>query len=367
MSADLDEAPALNKGRLVARTLAGSWRAQPEAASLSAKELDEIAPLLLGSGSGALAWRRVQHSHLRDTQSAGKLKAAYYLHTLQAATHQNRIRDVISRLHSAGIESLLGKGWSVARSYPEIGLRPYGDIDLYVRAEQYKNARAVLFGPNSRHHPVDLHSGFGGLGEQRAGELYRRSRLVNLADIEVRLFGPEDHLRLLCMHLLKHGGWRPLWLCDVGLILESVPRDFDWDYCLRGNRRRSDAMVYVLMLAHGLLGAGLGQAAEMATNGRPPGWLVPAVLRQWGEPSGYLPDLINTYRENPTQILRVILDRWPDPVSSTFLLGGYFNGMPRLPYQIGWFVARSISFLIRRLSSPRLTIERLTQRGPRVN
>jgi len=29
-----------------------------------------------------------------------------------------------------GVEPILGKGWAIARLYPERGMRPYGDIDL---------------------------------------------------------------------------------------------------------------------------------------------------------------------------------------------------------------------------------------------
>ena len=49
----------------------------------------------------------------------------------------------------------------------------------------------------------------------------------------------EDQLRQLCLHLLRHGACRPLWLCDVAVMLESLPGDFDWDRCLGGDRDES--------------------------------------------------------------------------------------------------------------------------------
>jgi hypothetical protein len=50
---------------------------------------------------------------------------------------------------------------------------------------------------------------------------------VELNGAKIRILGAEDHLRLLCLHLLKHGAWRPLWLCDVAAALESRPSSFD--------------------------------------------------------------------------------------------------------------------------------------------
>ena len=61
---------------------------------------------------------------------------------------------------------------------------------------------------------VDLHRGldrqrdgqaFSLLDDRRLEELYERSELVALGDVDVRILGPEDHLRLICLHMLAHG------------------------------------------------------------------------------------------------------------------------------------------------------------------
>ena len=76
-------------GELVAATLAGSWHQQPGEPSLSSADLLRITPLLLQSGAGALAWRRVRNSHLQATPAAAELQQAYRLHALQAARHES--------------------------------------------------------------------------------------------------------------------------------------------------------------------------------------------------------------------------------------------------------------------------------------
>ena len=214
-------------GILVANLLSGSWRQQPREPTLTPKELANIAPLLLQSGAGALAWRLIRNSPLAATPSGNELQQAYRLHALQAAVHETNIRQVVTLLRAAGVEPLLVKGWAIARSYPETGLRPYGDIDLCVRLGDYAIASETLRAAGDRY-PVDLHEGTRLLDYHDWNELFSRSQLVPLDQMSVRVLTPEDHLRILCFHLLRHGVERPLGLCDIAVALESQPVDFDW-------------------------------------------------------------------------------------------------------------------------------------------
>ena len=197
---------------------------------------------------------------------------------------------MITRLRSAGVEPLLVKGWAVARLYPERGLRPYGDIDLCVRPEQYAVAAAALAAPAAEPVAVDLHKGFAQLHRPSTDDVYRRSQLVRLGDVDVRILGPEDHLRYMCIHMLQHGLHRALWLCDVAVVLESLPEDFDWEYLLWGDRRRAAWVASTVRLTHELLGARL-DGIPAAERARPlPRWLLPSVLNQWSKEEHYILD-----------------------------------------------------------------------------
>src|SRR5919204_1182518 len=132
----------MQRGKLLARALTGAWRLSPPPLSLSARELAEITPLLLRSGGAGVVWWQARHTHLRTSSAAAQLRDAYRLHTLQAALHERELLQVIPALQAAGVDPLLAKGWAVARFYPAQGLRPYGDLDLYVRPEQYAVAAA---------------------------------------------------------------------------------------------------------------------------------------------------------------------------------------------------------------------------------
>jgi hypothetical protein len=328
-------------GQIIAQILAAEWR---PTLSLSADELAIAAPLLLNSGGGAWGWRQIRQTDLKDTPAAHELHQAYRMHALHVAIKEREIVQIFTHLRSHGLEPLMGKGWVIARQYPEPGLRPFGDVDLYVRREEYNDFRAAL--QIAHHGEVDLHNGAAELDDRSFEELYAHSQLLRLGTVEVRAFGPEDHLRLLCLHFLREGALRPLWLCDIAVALDNLPPDFDWDYFLSGNERRSDWVICTIGLAHQLLGVkieGLPVAARAATL---PRWLVPVVLEEWGK--GKVTHgrrvMMAAYLKNPSGALKALQERWPNAIAATVGTKGPFNNWPRLPFQIGECVLRTTSF-----------------------
>ena len=337
------------RGKLLARALTGAWRLSPPPLSLSARELAEITPLLLRSWGAGVGWWQARHTHLRTSPAAAQLRDAYRLHTLQAALHERELLQVIPALQAAGVDPLLAKGWAAARFYPAQGLRPYGDLDLYVRPEQYAVAMGALAGPAAQEAVVDLQRGFVDLDDRCPHTLYARSQLVRVGDVTIRIMGPEDHLRLLCLHLLRHGAVRPLWLCDVGAALEARPADFDWAYFLSGDRRRADWVICALGLAHQLLGARWGDAPTAVQAYTLPRWLVPAVIRQWERTMIYpstslaFPSRpLASYLHEPQGILGGLRERWHNPIEATMRRRGRPKNLPRLPYQLATYFERAL-------------------------
>src|SRR6266850_1787629 len=195
---------AARKGSLVARVLAGAWRMESSPTlQISERELDEITPLLYSSGTAALGWRRVSKTPLRDCSSAEVLHQAYRLQSLQSQIHEQKIEKVFSLLRQAQVEAVLAKGWATAGMYAERALRPYGDIDICVRSEDFKLAEDVLSAPEANDCWVDLHKHFSEIDERTIDELFARSRTVNLGKEQIRLLSLEDQLALSSIHLLK--------------------------------------------------------------------------------------------------------------------------------------------------------------------
>jgi len=338
----------MERGRVMARILAGAWRTSPPPLDLSRAALVAAAPLLLASGAAGLAWWRLRGSLLAEAAEEAGLRQAYRLHTLEAAVHRHRIVEAFRAFQAGGLDPVLVKGWAIARHYPEEGLRPYTDLDLYVRTEDAAAAAATALDLAGRGCPVDLHRGWGRLDDRAPGVLLGGSACVALEDVAIRVLGFEDHLRLLCLHMLGHGAWRPLWLADLGVALESPPPGFDWDRLLRGELRRNEWVACALALAHVLLGASLEGAPARVRERRLPRWLVPTVLRAWGSLSPATPQgsrrPMSDYSWRPAGWLHALRVRWPNPIEATIGVGGPFNEIPRLPFQIGECLSRAARF-----------------------
>jgi hypothetical protein len=337
-------------GQAVAAMLTGSWRRSSPELKQSAAEIEEIAPALLVSGAAPLCWRRVRHSTLQTTPAAKEFHRAYRLSALQAALHQRTIERAVTLLRERGIEAILVKGWAVARLYPELALRPYADLDLCVRPQQYNAAEAAINDLARERNEVDLHCGFAKFGGGSVDGFYDRSQLVKLGETPVRVLCAEDHLRVLSLHLLREGAWRPLWLCDVARMVESRGANFNWDICLTGNRRHADWIICAIGAAHQLLGAQVDDIPAAHRLKALPRWLVPTILKEW---ESQLPSMSQRHRapmwsylRRPAGIFGGLRHRWPNPIEATVSMRASFNELPRLPFQLGNCLARTARFAL---------------------
>lgn len=341
-----------SRGALLSAILAGSWRAGPiSSLNISEQELDEVTPLLYGSGGSALGWWQVRQTPLNSTSSGQVLHQAYRLQILQSAIHEEKIKRVFRLLRESSIEAILVKGWAAANLYPEKALRPYGDIDLCVRPSDFKAATTLLAGPEAKGCWVDLHKGFSEIKERSVDQLFGRSQFLDLDGEQVRVLSDEDHLALLAIHLLKHGAWRPLWLCDIGAALEAQSPDFNWDTCLGVDKKRSGWIACTVKLAEYFLGAKTTNEPVSVRKQTLPRWLIQNVLRQWDSPfainqppMSHRMSMTNQLR-HPTGLWEALRVRWPNPILATVSVNGKFNQSPRWPYQLGNCFLRLGQFL----------------------
>ena len=308
--------------------------------------------------SGALAWHKVRNSDLKTSLAGLELQEAYRFHAVRTLVREHAIKRVLTLLHREGLEPILVKGWAVARLYPEPGLRPYGDIDLVVRPEQYSFTESAISAAIAANeidaaYYIDLHRGFEDLDDHCFDELYSRSTLIRLDDVDVRVLSPEDHLRVLCVHLLHHNAFRPLWLCDIAAAVEGRASDFDWDRCLGRNRRRADWVACAIGLAHELLGADVARTPVARRAERLPSWLIANVLKQWETPYSMSQAPLThrapmaNYLRDPRGLLKDLRRRWPNPIEATVYVGGPFNELPRWPFQAGECIGRTAKFVAR--------------------
>jgi hypothetical protein len=333
-------------GTTVARVLEGSWRADPPAPDFDRALLDSVHLQLLASGAAGLVWRKIRGNYPLAASSASTVwRDMYRSNALNSARQQRFIVEIFARLTEKNLDAVLVKGWAMARLYPEAAARPVGDIDLYVTPEQMERARRVIDALPESDYNVDFEHLAPVLSGDSPRAMLERAEVVQLRGVAVRVLCAEDNLRMLAVHFLQHGGWRPLWLCDIAVALETRPREFDWRICLGANPIRKNWIESVMMLSHLILGARIegtpiaGRAHEL------PRWVGDSILEKWGRLTpemigrGYFPRVGSILA--PTDFVRAISHRWNDALRATVESGGSFDNSSRLWLKIKWGVKRA--------------------------
>lgn len=324
-------------GAKVAGLLGGSWRAAPPPVAISESDLLSLRKILLHTGSAALAWWRIRQSSLRESAASQEFREAFRLYSINATLSERRLTMIVQRLRAHGIEPILAKGWAIAREYPQPGLRPYGDFDLCVPPDRCADAEEIC----AKHElgGLDVHPRFRELTAEY-GELLLRSRELPIGQTSIRILSPEDHFRLLAIHALFHGVWKPLWLCDIALLMESQDTTIDWELCLSGEPKRSEWVMAAIALAHEILGARLPDPISSLNTRQFPRWLFNGLRMQWGQEEFYMngPTAGSLIRDG--QLVQLARGRWPNPIQATVELGARINRTPRIAIQVADVVMR---------------------------
>ena len=303
--------------------------------SVDRSALDRATPVFLASGVAALVARRLDASG-QATPTLHDAARAYAITDMQ---REMTLRALAAVFRDGGVQVVLFKGWAAAQSYAATELRPSGDFDLLVRPADAARVRALL----APHVDQDV------TGERidelvleiaapwRGCTLDLHMRLppsygLDVEDVVSRAVpgagpwagmlvpGAEDHLRIVIVHLLKHGAWRPLWLCDVAAMVEGVSSDFDWPLFLGSERTCAAWLRATIGVAHRLLGCRVDHLPEAFRADASPAWIAHTILREWENPDAALRRLDpNT----PIRDVRAYLAaRWPSPIEATFASAG---------------------------------------------
>lgn len=207
------------RGEVIASVLAGSWRADPPATSVTTDDLARVAALLVATGAAGLAWRTTR-TRTDLLPVAEQLRRAWLLEVGRERLRQELVAALAATAGAKGIEVMVYKGWAAARHYPGPGLRPSGDIDVIVQPEDVPAAHEIAAAVPRI--VLDIHSAPPpGLGTAHA--LLARAERVTIDGATIAVPAPSDEVLMAAWHMFKHGAWRPLWLCDVATVLEAAP------------------------------------------------------------------------------------------------------------------------------------------------
>ena len=266
---------------------------------------------------------------------------------VQNAIREHEICAIFRVLRSIDVEPILLKGWSVGRLYPSSQLRGLGDIDLLVGEGEVAHSDKKLreYGQMN----VDWHE-LSSLKAEFAepDEIMRRSELVPLGDTQVRVLCHEDNLHFVAIHMLRHGGWSPIWIEDVAVLLRSRPGNFDWDLCLGPDPTRAGWVLSALVLAHRLAGADISDTP--AKHYKIARWLEHTVLeaQKTSDPAdNQPPESIWAALAHPWRLPSGIRKRWPSPLTAAIKTGAPFELRLPVTHQVRYCASLAREFFSR--------------------
>ena len=275
-----------------------------------------------------------------DSNASENMETAWL--ALHSKIQEEKIKKAFEIFRAGEIEPILIKGWAAGRFYPNQSGRVYADIDLCVAPEAFPRAKALAGSVEVQKLNVDLHCGLRHLDTVEWENLYENSMLVKLADAEIRILRPEDHLRVLCVHWLNDGGAYKEKLRDIFYAVENRPENFDWERCLEitGEKRRR-WIVCTIGLAKKYFGLSIQNTPLEKETEDLPGWLISTVEREWK--SGVRLKPLNTCLGDKKQFFEQILKRIPpNAIQATVEMEGSFDRGPRIFYQFGNLYARIV-------------------------
>jgi Uncharacterised nucleotidyltransferase len=242
-------------------------------------------------------WRVVPsvYLHLRPGAQSGRvpgpvaegLKHLYYRDTIRGVAKRELLHSALLRFAEASVPAIVLKGAALATLvYQSHTLRPTRKIELLVHRRDFARVEAVLRslrdapgapvgGPPAyalldvRHHIFDE----SGVEEMPAAvgipieDLWARARPVQIGSVPTLVFGPEDLLLHLAMHLTaKAFVGRVRTLCDIGETCRRYGDAIDWSQLIARACAYDLAkpLYYSLRLARELVGASVQSQALMA-------------------------------------------------------------------------------------------------------
>jgi len=240
-------------------------RKYPEVGTIRAAVDSGIQPellvmLALNHRIGPLLWRAMTAAGCADSlgPEGVRLKELSDTFRMQALTlHPHAVALAVAPLTDAGLKPLIMKGPTLMDRYPETGLRPMDDIDLFLPAGDHERAIDVLcasgwtvsramtrglYDTQFRHPglpsiPLELHLGLEGWHERsnRIEPTWLWEQRIPAEYLGTPAFGLplEVEVVSLAAHAGKpyHGFDRLIWLADLTMAVTDAQEhgEIDWD------------------------------------------------------------------------------------------------------------------------------------------
>lgn len=212
------------------------------------------------------------------------LDACFLAHSRRVLRFSAMLSAILQEFAAKSVEVILHKGPALAqRLYGDSSMREFGDLDLIVRAEDVRRARASLrqlgFRPQlelaKKQERAYLRTGYeyafaSSLGPNivelqwqivprfyavafQPDELFRKSVEIEFEGQRARILCDEDLMLALCVHAAKHC-WSQLGMVRDMAALTAKPLDWPWIFAEAKRLGISRILTVSLVLARNLIG-----------------------------------------------------------------------------------------------------------------
>ena len=321
----------------------------------------------------------------------GRLRVHYLRNLARNVRISKQAEPFFAALRDSGLRALLTKGLRLASTvYADIGLRPFWDLDLVVRPDDWPAIRIILaeqgfeeaqagppapdaacletgwaYSPYFRRGDLVLEFHFNVLGLHfpagTSGLEGPAARTMPLRGTEVTVYSPERELCYLCLHAQQHSYRRLIWLTDIARV--AVRHDIDWAgiSAICGTMKIHAPVYHGLFLANTLWPGTIPSGALRSLRPSYPEraalgffWPAAAVAGRTNSLAWpyYMPSLFSLWeRRSPGLAARTLSAIFFPP--RPWLAGtcGLAASSPRLYYQYARRLSRPLGMAVRRLMS----------------
>jgi hypothetical protein len=243
------------------------------------EDKDLLIDLAVQEGVACPLYKNLMKSQLLEGLSASqreRLKTIYYQTLRLNLRLIHDLKEVLRALNQKGIQVVLLQGIILLKQiYSDIGMRPLGDIDLWVLKEEYLSFIGALEALGYERDPLypntlrrgltvlDLRTHI--LGADRISsrtllfpkdqnDIFNNTHVIEFEGGEARCLSKYDQIFYLGLHALKHNVHKLMWLVDIKALLMNWSES-EWDACIRRAEEldQRKALSYILFLLMHLL------------------------------------------------------------------------------------------------------------------
>ena len=209
--------------------------------------------------------------------------------------YENLLREISDSFYKEGIPFVILKGPTIALElYEPCEVRPYGDLDLLIKSQDYDKVKDLLskhefrvaypeteayrrtywnsvdfYFASNQNIAIDLHwdtlMTSWGRNFFNGQEIWENTRALDCSGMRLPVLNPMILIPHLCLHLAFHHQFGKLQtLCDLDLAIQKFSKDVDWEKMLKISYEMKiwKAIIYSMRLSKILLGTEFPEAIE---------------------------------------------------------------------------------------------------------